>query len=118
MDTESEGPAPVKVLVGMPCGDTMMSLTALHYAALLATSRAGGVEATPTMNMGSMAVNNRSTLARQARQLGCDALFLIDPDMIFPPNALLGLLAHGEDKDIVGATYMQRRAGGETHGFE
>lgn len=118
-----EPPRPPRVLICTPAGDTMFSLTALHWAALFATTREYGIEAEPSMNMGSILPNNRSNLAQlaissQPNGWTADAMFMIDSDMTFPPLSLVGLWQHGDDKDIIGATYQQRREGGETHGFE
>lgn len=115
--TETNTDRPLRILFGMPCGDTQHSMTALCYGALLATSRSRGVDLIPAQSMGSMGQNNRSDLAQLARSGGYDALLLVDPDMTFPAEALLGLLAHG-DLDVVGATYAQCCEGGPTHGFE
>lgn len=126
MTDTQEAAQPLKVLIGMPCGDMQFSMTSICYGALISTARGWGVQAEPAINSGSMPQNNRSNLARRAIEMNCDALLLVDPDMTFPPNALigagrngekLGLLAHG-DLDVIGATYMQRCEGGDTHGFE
>lgn len=118
-----EAERPLRVLIGTPTGDMMYSLTALHWAGLFATSREMGIEAEPVMQMGSMPVNNRSVLGQvslivQPSGWTADALLLIDPDMVFPRNALAALIERGGDRDILGATYMQRCPGGWTHGFE
>jgi hypothetical protein len=55
---------------------------------------------------GSLIVNNRNLLVKQAQSLGVDYLFFVDSDMIFPQYTLRRLLSH--DKDIVGCTYIQR----------
>lgn len=123
MDSGENGAPSPRVLIGMPSGDTCMTLTALCLARLFEASRASGVYCEVAANMGSMAVNNRSQLAQlslQSQPNGwtADALFLVDCDMTFPPLGLASLIAQGEDKDIIGATYQQRCPNGWTHGFE
>lgn len=116
-EVEEQPPRPLRVLIGVPCGDMIHAYTALCLANLLAASRAYGVEAELMVAPGSMPVNNRSSLAAHAQENGFDALLLVDADMVFPPVALIGLLAHG-DLDVVGATYSQRDPTGIIHGFE
>jgi cellulose synthase/poly-beta-1,6-N-acetylglucosamine synthase-like glycosyltransferase len=108
----------MRVLVGMPCGENIHHLTALHFAGLITQTRESGIEAIPEMHSGSMAPNNRSALAKRALETHCDALLLVDCDMIFPPNALIDLLTHGDDKDVIGCAYSQRMPNGPVHGQE
>lgn len=115
--TDTEQPK-LRIVIGMPCGDYVHYLTALHFAGLLSYTRERGVEAIPVMNAGSMPNNNRTLLMRAAVEHKADALLLIDSDMVMPPDSLLRLLAHGEDKDIIGATYAQRQPKGPAHGQE
>ncbi len=50
---------------------------------------------------------SRHILARTALEWECDALLLIDSDMVFPHDGFRRLLAH--DKDIVGTFYRMRQ---------
>lgn len=49
---------------------------------------------------------NRNFIAAKAVNTGCDYLFFVDDDMIFPSDTLERLLAH--EKDIVGVAYHPR----------
>lgn len=54
----------------------------------------------------SLVVNGRNKLAEEALNLDVDYLFFADSDIVLHPMAIRHLLAH--EKDIVGATYIQR----------
>lgn len=49
---------------------------------------------------------NRNRLVKRALDSGADYVLFVDSDMSFPPDALERLLA--DDRDIVGAVYVQR----------
>jgi hypothetical protein len=92
-----------KVFIGVPCGEFIHSRTALAIAALLMHSPVplglkGGFE-------GDVA-QNQNMFAHWAIATESDYLFLIETDMLFPPDALMRMLEH--DKDIVGALYRFR----------
>ena len=55
---------------------------------------------------GSLVVNNRNKAVDEARKLGVEYLFFVDSDIVVHPWTLRRLLEI--DKDIVGATYIQR----------
>src|SRR5688572_23740434 len=102
-------PRPPRVLLATPTGDMIYSLTALHLIALVIYSRDVGIEVQPTMPMGSVLTNNECRAAHQSLGEGvgawnADALLFVEWDHVFPPASLHGLLSHGEDKDIIGAT--------------
>ena len=99
-----------KVAVCIPSGDTVhkgfaMALAAMTYVcgpreeALAVPIALVGVE-------GSLIVRNRCEAVDQAQKLGVDYVLFLDSDMVFPPATLRRLLSH--EKDIVGATYVQR----------
>lgn len=50
---------------------------------------------------------NREACMRDAIQANADFLVFIDTDMVFPPDAVDRLLAHG--KDVIGANYYEKR---------
>lgn len=70
--------------------------------------------AIPDGQHGSSAPNGRNRLVLAAQQSGAEWIFWVDDDMVFPPEALLRLLAHG--KDMVGATYNRRAPPFDTMG--
>lgn len=99
-----------KVAICVPSGDTVckgfaMALAAMTYVcgpreeALSIPIALVGVE-------GSLIVRNRCEAVAQAQALQVDYLLFLDSDMQFPPATLRRLLSH--EKDIVGATYVQR----------
>lgn len=108
---------PLNVMVSLPCADTMMSITAACFAGLMCESRERGVNLHAMLTRGSLIQNNRAGAACNMRASGFDALLFIDSDMVFPPDALLRLLAHG-DLDVIGATYCERNETRTVNGFE
>src|SRR3990167_7699081 len=50
---------------------------------------------------------NRNYIVAQAIKAKCDYLLFVDDDMIFPPDTLKRLLAHG--KDIIGVLSNSRK---------
>jgi len=57
---------------------------------------------------------NRNYITANALKAGCDFIFTVDDDMIFPPDTLERLLVH--KKDIVGVPYHPRlEVGKETY---
>ena len=55
---------------------------------------------------GSLIARNRNQCIDEATKAGFDYVLFLDSDMMFPPQTLRRLLSH--EKDIVGATYVQR----------
>lgn len=55
------------------------------------------------IDSGYTIAENRSYLAAQAIKNNCDYLFMVDDDMIFPPETLKVLISR--DKDIIGLPY-------------
>lgn len=105
-----------RVAICIPSGDMVhadfaMSLAALAYRCSAFTQGDQTFEAIPLAiinTKGSLVVNNRNKLVAEARALGVDYLFFVDSDIVMHPWTLRQLLSH--DKDIVGATYIQREA--------
>jgi hypothetical protein len=107
-------PAPKKVAICIPSCDMVHADFAMSLAAL--AHRAGpfvmGGQKFPPLQIaiintkGSLVVNNRNRLVKEAQALGVEYVMFLDSDIIVPPWALRRLLDH--DKDIVGATYIQR----------
>lgn len=103
MTTEIVNQKPL-VLIGLPCGDMMHSETAQciwGVGRATAKSRQGLV-----MAHSSIVAAARNNCVGGAQQAKGDYLMFIDSDMIFPPDTIDRLLAHG--KDIVGGTYVRR----------
>lgn len=99
-----------RVAICVPSGDMVHSDFAMSLAALTYVSGPQtGMPAIPIAlaNVkGSLVVNNRNKLVEEARILDVSHVLFLDSDMLLHPYALRRLLSH--DKDIVGATYIQR----------
>jgi hypothetical protein len=103
-----------KVAVCIPSGDMVhadfaMALAAMMYRCGPFEANGQQYEAIPIgliNTKGSLVVNNRNKLVEQARELGVDYLFFVDSDIVLHVHTLRRLLGH--EKDIVGATYIQR----------
>jgi cellulose synthase/poly-beta-1,6-N-acetylglucosamine synthase-like glycosyltransferase len=101
-----ETPRRVKVIVAVPSGRTYEAASANTIAAMAAHSAAAGIEVMMLNTQSSSISHNRNTLAKIAVDSDADFVFMIDSDMVFPPDTLMRLLKH--DKDIVGALYCKR----------
>ena len=95
-----------KIAIGIPCNrvikpKTMQSLLELvHYSS--------DIELFPIIaTEGYTIAENRSYILAQAVKNGCDYLFFIDDDMVFPPNTLEQLLSH--KKEVIGVPYYSRK---------
>lgn len=103
-----------KVAICIPSGDMVhadfaMTLAALAYRCSPFVRDGKTYEPIPMAiinTKGSLVANNRNKLVEQAKELGVDYLFFVDSDIAVHPWTLRQLLDH--DKDIVGATYIQR----------
>lgn len=87
-----------KVLIGVPCSDTIKTKTAFSLFNLR-----GG---TLTMQMGCDVAHNRNKLVTQALD-GYTHLLFIDSDMTFNADTLERMLKH--DKDILGLACNKRK---------
>lgn len=105
---------PKRVAICVPSGDMVHADFAMSLAGMTFVCSAYKVgdrlyDAIPIAiinTKGSLVVNNRNKLIEEARGLGVDYVLFVDSDIVLHPHALRRLLAH--DKDIVGATYIQR----------
>ncbi len=103
-----------KVAICIPSGDMVhadfaMALAAMTYRCSAFVQDGQRYEAIPLAMVntkGSLIVNNRNKLVEEARALGVDYILFIDSDIVVHPWTLRRLMDH--DKDIVGATYIQR----------
>lgn len=105
---------PKKVAICIPSGDMVhadfaMALAAMAYRCSAFVQDGRQFTAIPIAMVntkGSLIVNNRNKLVEEARNLGVDYILFVDSDIVVHPFTLRRLLEH--DKDIVGATYIQR----------
>lgn len=99
--------APPRVALCVPSMDTWMADTAMAFGAAMAVAAA---------RYGIIPINQKSSYIHQARNMIADIalnqakaewLMWFDADMVWPPETLEILMAHG--KDIVGTDYRRRK---------
>jgi hypothetical protein len=101
-DAETRKPS---VAICIPSGENWKGATAFATLCL-------GINSAETLNLcpvnvrGTDTAHARNQMVRMVREQAVDWLLWIDADMVFPPDALLRLIAH--DRDIVGADYRLR----------
>lgn len=106
----------MKVKVGVPARDTVMTGFAHSLAMLMGVSAVNDIEVGLTTSSGTLICDQRNNLAKACVEEGCDYLLFLDSDMRFPSDTLLRLLAHGEP--IVTANYTTRRSPPEPVAFK
>jgi Anp1 len=94
-----------RVAMCIPSGDTWKAQMALQTMALGAYS-ASHVFLMPINVRTQDTAESRNQMTAAALAEGAEWLLWIDADMVFPPDALVRLLAH--NVDIVGADYRRR----------
>lgn len=108
----SSAPAPVRVAVLIPSMDQWMAdfclaLTGLlRHAERVPSPDGAPIEASVHNVRTSVIARSRAMLAEHAQKTGADWALWLDSDMIFPPDTLHRLFAHG--KDLVAANYPMR----------
>ena len=94
----------MKIAIGIP---TNRGLKAKTAQSLLELTAHGGHEFCFVFaTEGYTVAENRNYIAVQALNQGCDWLLFVDDDMVFPPDTLGCLLAHG--KRIIGVASNSR----------
>jgi len=106
----------VKVKVGIPARDTVMTGFAHSLAMMTARSAVAGIEIGLTTSSGTLIADQRNNLAKATLDEGQDWLLFLDSDMVFPSDALLRLLAR--NAPIVTCNYSTRRAPAEPVAFK
>jgi len=96
----------VKVTLGLPVYDTYKAET---VASILMGLREFPHDIAFAMFKGGYIDSSRETAMRYAIENGSDKLLFIDSDMIFPPDAMVKLVAHS--KTIIGAAYNEKKLG-------
>ena len=96
-----------KIAIAIPSFDTVHTDFAMSLALLVAKSQVGRQLALINQK-GANISQNRYLLTEKAIKLGCDKIFFMDSDMIFPPDALVKL--DEADKDIIGCNYPRHNA--------
>lgn len=94
----------MKVYVGMPCGETIMTRTAICLTGLTGSRHIGAM----TLQMDTYCDRNHNLLVQGMLELPqMDALLFVDSDQEFPVDALDRLV--DRKRDIVGAAYRCRQ---------
>jgi hypothetical protein len=96
-------PSSPTVAICVPSGDMVHADFAMNLATLCINP---GARSCIINAKSSLVALGRNQCVEAALLAGASHVFFIDSDMVFPPNALARLLAHG--KDIVGCTYAPR----------
>lgn len=110
-------PPPLKVMVGVPARDTVMTGFAHSLAMMMGQSAVvPGLELRMVTSSGTLICDQRNQLAAAALRDGADWLLFLDSDMRFPPDTLLRLL--DRNTPIVGCNYTTRRAPAEPIAFK
>lgn len=109
----------MKVAICLPCRDMVntgfaydLSRMMAHWAAKHVPS---GHQLLIFTSQGTLIVNQRADLAKNAVKAGADYILWLDTDMRFPKDTLDRLLAH--KKPIVAANYATRRLPVDTVAF-
>lgn len=95
---------PIHVAICVPARDMVSAGFAFDLASMAAFTEAN---ITLLTSLGTLIVNQRTTLAKDAIASGATHVLFVDSDMRFPKDALTRLLAH--DQDIVACNYPTRK---------
>lgn len=95
----------MKVLIAVPCMDTVPSLFCQSLAVLNKTE-----ECAIAFQMGSLIYTSRNNLAAMAVKNEVDYVLWLDSDMIFPSDVLKKLLEDRNKGDIITGIYYRRVA--------
>jgi hypothetical protein len=99
----------MKILIGVPARD-MINASFAHDLAMMVGWHVRNYpdhDIGVVTKLGTLIVNQRQDLVKEALTQGADYLLFLDADMRFPMNTLERMIAH--DKDIVAANYPTRR---------
>lgn len=99
----------MKIMIGIPARDVINASFAHDLAVLVGwhCKNFPEHEVGISTKLGTLIVNQRQDLAKEAILAGSDYLLFLDADMRFPETTLARLLAR--DKDIVACNYPTRR---------
>jgi len=89
--------AGMKVAIGIPSGDMVHTDFAMALVNLCLRSMFSGIQLVIINQKSSIIECGRNTIVQEALAHGADYLLTLDSDMVFPPDLLLTLLAHGKD---------------------
>ena len=94
------------VAIVVPTKDTVYSHFSYSLSNMIKLTTLMGIETHLFFDGGTILINQRENLIKQAIEVGAEWVLWLDSDMMFPASVLMRLLAHNED--IVGCNYMKR----------
>lgn len=97
---------PLKVLIGIPSGETFQADFAISLVNLVTHSITRGIQIAIVNQKGSLVEINRNEIVATALELDADKILFLDTDMVFPAATLQRLLSH--KKDIVCSDAVRR----------
>lgn len=103
----SRAGGPARVSVCVPARDMVHAAFSFDLVKMFQHCALTGLDAMPHFCMGTLVVNQREDLAEMAVSAMSTHILWLDSDMMFPPDTLSRLLAHGEH--IVAANYPTRQ---------
>lgn len=106
----------MKVKVGVPARDTVLTGFAHSLAMMVGRSAVCGIDFSLSTSAGTLICDQRNSLAKAALEDGSDYLLFLDSDMRFPADTLVRLL--DRKAPIVAANYTTRRAPAEPVAFK
>lgn len=105
-----------KVAILVPTRDIVYAQFAYALQQLVKISSLSGIDVYTFFNSGTILLNQRNELFKQALDVNADYILWLDSDMIVPSTCLIRLLSH--NKQIVGCNYMKRSLPIKTVAYE
>ena len=94
------------IAVCIPSGEMVHADFMLSVLHLVQHTRVAGHRVSIVNSKSSLITQSRNLAVNAAREAGAEWLMFLDSDMVFPPETIARLMAHGEA--IVGATYPRK----------
>jgi len=95
-----------RVLIGIPSADAWKAKCGIGLVAITCNAALSGINVVPASVQQAYINESRNQLARMAIGSHCEYLFMMDDDMMAPPDCLIRLVEY--NLDIVGAIYNMR----------
>lgn len=97
----------VKVIIGMPCADSVTMKAKTAHAVGCAIIRSERLVVDFILKISCDIVANRTALVKDSIARGATHILFVDSDMYFPADTIKQLVAR--DKDIIGVEYNKRQ---------
>lgn len=95
-----------KIVVLIPCRDTMFSLFAASLVEMVKTTMEAGHDVHVMYDQSTILVSQREKLMMEAVRVRADYALFLDSDMMFPSTTALRMISH--DLPVVCCNYMKR----------